>query len=70
MRSLARTAGIAVPGRGAGGDAARTPADAASDPPGSSVFAAVQQLGLKLEPRKAPIDFIVVDHLEKIPTEN
>jgi uncharacterized protein (TIGR03435 family) len=30
----------------------------------------VQQLGLKLEPRKVPIDLIVIEHLEKAPTEN
>jgi uncharacterized protein (TIGR03435 family) len=30
----------------------------------------VQQLGLTLEPRKAPVDVIVIDHLEKTPTEN
>ncbi len=36
-----------------------------------SLFTAVQeQLGLKLEPKKAALDLIVVDHLEKTPTEN
>jgi uncharacterized protein (TIGR03435 family) len=37
---------------------------------GVTVFTAVQKLGLKLEPRKASIDFVVVDHAEKSPTEN
>jgi uncharacterized protein (TIGR03435 family) len=39
-------------------------------PLSSSIFSTVQQLGLKLEPRKAPIETIVIDHLEKAPTEN
>lgn len=43
-------------------------ADAAEDLP--SIFTAVQTLGLKLEPRKEPMDLIVIDHAEKIPTEN
>ena len=33
---------------------------------GPSVFTAIQeQLGLKLEPRRAPFDFIVIDHVER-----
>ena len=28
------------------------------------------QLGLRLEPKKAPVEFLVVDHLEKMPTDN
>ena len=46
------------------------PADAASTPSGTSIFNSVQQLGLKLAPRKSPVDTIVIDHLEKMPTEN
>jgi uncharacterized protein (TIGR03435 family) len=33
--------------------------------PGASLFSAVQQLGLKLEPGKSPIEFIVIDHVER-----
>ncbi|MBZ5619963.1 MAG: TIGR03435 family protein [Acidobacteriia bacterium] len=70
VMAIARKAGMAVPGMGGGGDAGRAPAEAASDPSGSSIFATVQQLGLKLEARKAPITQIVIDHVEKMPTEN
>lgn len=35
-----------------------------------SIFSSVDALGLKLEKRKLPIDHVIVDHLEKVPTEN
>jgi uncharacterized protein (TIGR03435 family) len=33
-------------------------------------MASLQQLGLRLEARKTPLEMIVIDHLEKLPTEN
>jgi uncharacterized protein (TIGR03435 family) len=42
----------------------------ASDPAGGSLFTSVEQLGLKLESRKQPYEFLVIDHLEKAPAEN
>ena len=44
-----------------------------SDPNSSlpSIFTAIQeQLGLKLEPAKVPVDYIVIDHVDRVPTEN
>lgn len=39
-------------------------------PSGRSIFASVQKLGLKLEPVQAPVDCLVVDHINKTPTAN
>jgi uncharacterized protein (TIGR03435 family) len=45
---------------------------AAAEPDAApNLFSALQdQLGLKLEQKKGPVDLLVVDHLEKTPTEN
>ncbi len=68
MRGMAARAGMGLPmGPADGGkaDAAPTAAD-----PSGTLFSTVQQLGLRLDGRKLPIDTIIVDHLEKTPTEN
>ncbi len=51
------------------------PAGAAPDglpnaPEGGSIFQSIQQYGLKLEPKKAPMDIITIDNAEKTPSEN
>jgi uncharacterized protein (TIGR03435 family) len=70
MMAAARTQGFDVPG--GGGSASGGGAAVASDPGGggSTVSASVEKLGLKLESRKAPVEQVVVDSVEKTPTEN
>ena len=55
------------------GNAAPTPDSEIStspDPPGPSIFTALQeQLGLKLESTKAPVEVLVIDHVEA-PSDN
>jgi uncharacterized protein (TIGR03435 family) len=53
-------------GGGGGGDHGPAP-DAA---PAATIFQAVQSLGLKLEAKKGPVDRVIVDKGEKVPTEN
>jgi len=67
--AMARAAGADIPGVPGNGGAAGVQA---SDPGGSgvSITEAVQSMGLKLESRKATLDQLVVDHVEKTPTEN
>lgn len=40
-----------------------------TEPTGVSTFAAVERLGLKLEERRAPFDILVVDKIDRQPTE-
>jgi uncharacterized protein (TIGR03435 family) len=54
--------------RASGGDASHIP-DFGGDPT-ISIFTSVEALGLKLEPRKAPVEVIVIDSVQKTPTAN
>jgi uncharacterized protein (TIGR03435 family) len=42
----------------------------ASEPEGLSIFNSLQKLGLRLERRKGPVEHLVVEHVERVPTEN
>ena len=61
-----KTAGVSLP---AGALPGAVPGQA-QEPSSSSVFESVQKLGFKLEPRKMPIDIVVVDSADKKPSEN
>jgi uncharacterized protein (TIGR03435 family) len=70
MVGMRRLAGPGGPGAGGpaggGGDHVPAPDSVAS----ASIFSAIQNLGLKLDPRKAPVEFVIVDRGDKGPTEN
>jgi uncharacterized protein (TIGR03435 family) len=69
--NVARSTGLVPAGAIGRADGPAGAVAAASEPTGGgSIFDAVQQLGLKLEQRKAPVDTIVIDHVEKMPTDN
>lgn len=75
LMAMARAQGFNVPmpppGGGAAAGAAGASADQASDPGGgTSVYASVKKLGLKLEPSKANVEQLIVDSMEKTPTED
>ena len=53
--------------RASGADASQIP-DFGGDQP--SIFTSVEELGLKFEPRKAPVPVIVIDSIQKMPTAN
>jgi uncharacterized protein (TIGR03435 family) len=73
MMAMARSQGLMPPmGAPGGGAAASTPPAANTPEPtgGVSLIDSVERLGLKLEDRKATVDRLVIDHVEKSPTEN
>jgi uncharacterized protein (TIGR03435 family) len=76
IMAMAKAAGVdipaGVPAGAPGGAGGRDNVPVASDPVGggTSLADAVQSMGLKLESRKAMVDQLIVDHIEKTPTEN
>jgi uncharacterized protein (TIGR03435 family) len=71
LMNVARQQGMQIPGGAPGGAASSSrPAETIADPSGSSLFSAIAQMGLKLETKKMLVPVIVVDHVEKTPTEN
>ena len=70
--AMARAAGADLPAGAPGAAAGRGDVPVASDPGmgGTSLSDAVQSMGLKLESRKATVDQLIVDHIEKTPTDN
>lgn len=67
--AMARAQGFVLPTRSPSAGASGVPV--ASDPgEGMSVLDSVEKMGLKLEERKATVDRLVIDHVEKTPTEN
>ena len=60
-------AGMAPRSAGASPDGAVAIAEPDAEP---DIIGAMQQIGLKLEQKKGMIDVLVIDHIEKVPTEN
>jgi len=61
--------GMRGPGGGPEGGPRPEIHDESADAP--SIFTALQEkLGLKLDSTKAPVDILIIDHVEKVPTEN
>ena len=77
IMAMIKSMGISVPGAGAGGGGAASAGPAAAgavtvdDPTGgTTIFKSIEKLGLHLESGKAPVPMLIIDHLEKTPTEN
>ncbi len=72
LMAIARSQGMMPLPAGAGGAGSNgSPTSGISDPEGgATIFRSLDQMGLKLEERKAPVEQLVVDHVEKMPTEN
>ena len=65
--SIAMGAAMAANG---GRAPAAPPSDSPAAAPEGSIYQSIQSYGLKLEPKKAPMDTVVIDSAEKSATEN
>jgi len=66
MREMGMDSGAVA----AGGKSADNMPEASDPSGGSSVYSSVEKLGLKLDQRKTQAEQVVIDHAEKMPTEN
>jgi uncharacterized protein (TIGR03435 family) len=67
LMAAARAAGMNIPGAGPAASPAAGPADPGG---GVSIFKSVEKMGLKLESRKSQVEYLIIDRLEKAPTED
>jgi uncharacterized protein (TIGR03435 family) len=68
LMAMARAQGANIPGAPAGNNTSTEAADPAGG--GMSVYAAIEKMGLKLEPKKAVVQQLIVESATKTPTEN
>lgn len=71
IMAIARSQGMIPGGQHPTAPAAGGSVPVASDPVGGmGIYQSVENLGLKLEDRNATVDRLIVDHVEKTPSEN
>ena len=72
MQARMAAAGVGPPPGGGPGPDGAGPGGGTTDPGGAAtIFSALpDQLGLRLEARKGPVDELVIDSAQKTPTEN
>jgi uncharacterized protein (TIGR03435 family) len=70
LMTMARAQNLPMPAAPSNGNGASTVPEASDPGGGSSVFDSIKQMGLKLDDSKATVNRLVIDHIEKMPTEN